>query len=105
MQLRAFGLNKERSKKNRLFYALRQKIDLVLRELARQKDREIIKGYLIEDHVHVLISIYNKYSVSSVIRYIKDKLTNIHISKFSWIEEKFCMRIFLVTMILCLNSV
>ncbi|MBQ7738496.1 MAG: IS200/IS605 family transposase [Desulfovibrionaceae bacterium] len=57
-------------RKKRLFYALRQEIGPVLRELARQKECEIIEGHLMEDHVHMLISIPPKYSVSSVIGYI-----------------------------------
>ena len=57
-------------RKKRLFYALRQEIGPVLRELARQKDCAIIEGHLMEDHVHMLISIPPKYSVSSVMGYI-----------------------------------
>ena len=38
-------------RKKRLFYVLRQEIGPVLRELARQKESEIIEGHLMEDHV------------------------------------------------------
>ena len=49
-------------RKKRLFYALRQEIGSVLRELAQQKDCEIIEGHLMEDHVHITIRF--KYSTS-----------------------------------------
>ena len=60
-------------RKKRLFYALRQEIGPVLRELARQKECAIIEGNLMEDHVHMLISIPPKHSVADVIGYIKGK--------------------------------
>ena len=60
-------------RKKRLFYALRQQIGPVLRELARQKDCQILEGEMMVDHVHMLISIPPKYSVSSIVGYIKGK--------------------------------
>ena len=38
----------------------------LFRELARQKECEIIEGHLMPDHVHMLISIPPKYSVGQV---------------------------------------
>lgn len=45
----------------------------VLAQLARQKESRILKGSFQPDHVHMLISISPKYSVSQVIGYIKGK--------------------------------
>lgn len=45
----------------------------VFRKLASQKESRIEEGHLIRDHVHLLISIPPKYSVSQVIGYIKGK--------------------------------
>ena len=45
----------------------------VMKELARQKESEILQGALMPDHVHMLIAIPQKYAVSSVIGYIKGK--------------------------------
>lgn len=44
-----------------------------IRKLARQKECEIEEGHIMPDHIHILISIPPKYSVSQVIGYIKGK--------------------------------
>jgi putative transposase len=43
------------------------------KELARQKDCNIIKSNMVQDHVHMLISIPPKYSVAEIVGYIKGK--------------------------------
>ena len=43
------------------------------RELAAQRGCTIVKGNMVQDHVHMLIQIPPKYSVSEVIGYIKGK--------------------------------
>jgi len=43
------------------------------RELAQQRESSIHEGRMLPDHVHMLISIPPKYSVSHVIGYIKCK--------------------------------
>jgi len=52
----------------------------VFRNLARQKESEIIEGHLMPDHVHMLISIPPKYAVSQVVSYIKGK-SAIHLAR------------------------
>ena len=42
-------------------------------ELANQRGCKIEKGSMVQDHVHMLISIPPKYSVSAIIGYIKGK--------------------------------
>ncbi len=59
--------------KKRLFGVLREEIGPVIRELARQKESRILEGNMMSDHVHMLITIPPKYSVSSVIGFIKGK--------------------------------
>jgi len=51
-----------------------------LRELARQKERSVVEGHLMSDHVHMLISIPPKYAVASVVGFIKGK-SAIHIAR------------------------
>ena len=63
-----------------LFGQLRQHLGEVLHELARQRESHILEGHLQPDHVHMLISIPPKYSVSQVIGYIKGK-SAIHIAR------------------------
>ncbi len=52
----------------------------VFRKLAMQKESRIEEGHLMEDHVHMLISIPPKYPVSQVIGYIKGK-SAIHLAR------------------------
>jgi putative transposase len=63
-----------------LYGPLRSHLGAVFRELARQKECEIIEGHLMPDHVHMLISIPPKYSVSAVMGFIKGK-SAIHIAR------------------------
>ena len=56
-----------------LYGKVRTFLGPVFRELARQKECEIIKGSMVQDHVHMLISIPPKYSVAQVVGYIKGK--------------------------------
>jgi putative transposase len=52
---------------------IRKHLGKVLRELAEQKNCQIVEGHLLPDHVHMCISIPPKYSVSYVVGYIKGK--------------------------------
>jgi putative transposase len=63
-----------------LFEQLRKNLGQVFRELARQRESEILEGHLMSDHVHMLISIPPKYSVAQVVGYIKGK-SAIHIAR------------------------
>ncbi|BAS60008.1 Mobile element protein (plasmid) [Leptolyngbya boryana IAM M-101] len=60
-------------RKKALYYELRQHLGELFRELAAQKECRIEEGHLMSDHVHMLISIPPKYSVSQVMGYIKGK--------------------------------
>lgn len=46
-------------------------IGKILRQLCQQKGVEIIEAELCKDHIHMLISIPPKYSVSSIMGYLK----------------------------------
>ena len=67
-------------RKKTLFGALRKDIGAVLRELARQKECRVEEGHTMADHIHMLLSIPPKYSVSQVMGYIKGK-SAIHIAR------------------------
>ena len=60
-------------RKKSLYKELRQYVGPELKDLARQKECKIEEGHLMGDHVHILISIPPKYSVSQVIGFIKGK--------------------------------
>jgi len=67
-------------RKKTLFGQLRNYLGQVIRGLARNRECEVIEGHLAVDHVHILISIPPKYSVSQVVGYIKGK-SAIHIAR------------------------
>ena len=52
----------------------------VFRELAAQRESNIVEGHLMADHVHILISIPPKYAVAQVVGFIKGK-SAIHIAR------------------------
>ena len=49
-------------------------------DLSLRKERQIVEGHLRLDHVHVLVSIPPKHSVSEVVGFIKGK-SAIHIAR------------------------
>ena len=60
-------------RKKTLYGKIRKYLGTVFYELASQRGSEIIEGHTVQDHVHMLIRIPQKYSVSEVIGYIKGK--------------------------------
>ena len=60
-------------RKKVLYGKIREFLIPKFRELASQKDCKIIKGNMVQDHVHMLIEIPPKYSVAEIIGYIKGK--------------------------------
>jgi len=60
-------------RKKTIFGDLRKHLGEMFRELARQKESKILEGHLMSDHVHILLSIPPKYSVSQVVGFIKGK--------------------------------
>jgi putative transposase len=67
-------------RKKVLYGQIRRELGTVLRELARQKECEIDEGHLMNDHVHMLISIPPKYAVAQVMGFLKGK-SAIHIAR------------------------
>jgi len=63
-----------------LFGEIRKHMGELFHELARQRESKIEEGHLMPDHVHILISIPPKYSVSQVMGFIKGK-SAIHIAR------------------------
>ena len=60
-------------RKKTIFGDLRKHLGEIFRELARQKESKVLEGHLLSDHVHILLSIPPKYSVSQVVGFIKGK--------------------------------
>ena len=56
-----------------IFGQIQTDIGKILRQLCQQKGVEIIEAYMCPDHVHMLLSIPPKYSVSQIMGYLKGK--------------------------------
>jgi putative transposase len=85
-----------------LYVELRKHLGEVFKRLAEQKESWIEEGHLMPDHVHMLISIPPKHSVSQVIGFIKGK-SAIHMArvygerKKNFVGQHFWARGFLVS--------
>lgn len=63
-----------------LYSQLRPYLGEVFHDLASRKECRIEEGHIMVDHVHMMISIPPKYSVSQVVGYIKGK-SAIHLAR------------------------
>ena len=63
-----------------LYQGIRQELGTVFRSLAEQWECRVEEGHLLPDHVHMLMSVPPKYSVSNVMGFIKGK-SAIHIAR------------------------
>ena len=60
-------------RKKKIYGSLRKHLGKMFRDLARQKESEVVEGHLRPDHVHMCISIPPKYAVANVIGFLKGK--------------------------------
>ena len=60
-------------RKKSLYVELRKYLGSTFKDLAMQKECQVIEGHLLSDHIHLLISIPPKYSVSQTIGYLKGR--------------------------------
>ena len=60
-------------RKKVLYGQIRRFLGPLFHDLASQRSCKILEGHMVQDHVHMLIAIPPKYSVSEVIGYIKGK--------------------------------
>lgn len=56
-----------------IYNELREYIKEIIKDLCKWKGIKIIEGHMMSDHVHLLLSILQKYSISSVMGYLKGK--------------------------------
>ncbi len=56
-----------------IYGKIKEDIGIILRKLCQQKSIEIIEAQACPDHIHMLISIPPKYSVSPIMGYLKGK--------------------------------
>lgn len=67
-------------RKKTLFGVLRRDLGSIFKKLAQHKESKIEEGYVMKDHIHMLVSIPPKNSVANVVGYIKGK-SAIHIAR------------------------
>ena len=60
-------------RKKKMYGDIRARLREIFHSLAAQKDCRIIQGYLMPDHVHMLIEIPPKHKVSEVVGFLKGK--------------------------------
>ncbi|RAX13984.1 IS200/IS605-like element ISPlu5 family transposase [Photorhabdus bodei] len=77
-----------------IFTRIRSRIGEILRDLCKYKGVEIIEGHLMPDHVHILVSIPPKISVSSFMGYLKGKSALMIFDKHANLKYKFGNRKF-----------
>ena len=84
--------------RRKAFYGGRRlEIEQILRELCRWKEVTIIEAEVCTDHVHMLLEIPPKFSVSSIMGYLKGK-SSLSIyerwgnAKFRYRNREFCCR-------------
>ena len=62
-------------RKKSIYGVLRKDIGGIFRDLCRQNGIELVEGHAMGDHVHMLLMIPPKYSVSNTIGFLKGKST------------------------------
>jgi len=72
----------------------RREIGVILRKLCEWKKITIVEAEVCLDHVHMLIEIPPKFSVSSVVGYIKGKSSILMYEKFPALQRKYKKRDF-----------
>lgn len=77
-----------------IYGKIKVEIGKILRKLCEQRGIEIIEAELCPDHVHMLISIPPKVSISSFMGYLKGKSTLMIFDKFANLKYKYGRRNF-----------
>ena len=72
-----------------LFGNLRRRLGPIFHELARQKECRIVQGHLLPDHVHMCVEIPPKYSVASIVGFLKGKSAIAIAREFAGKERNF----------------
>jgi putative transposase len=56
-----------------IYVKLRKYLGKIFHDLASRRGAEILEGHLMQDHIHMCISIPPKYAVSNIVGYLKGK--------------------------------
>lgn len=77
-----------------VYNKLKQDIGVILRDLCNRKGIEIIEAELCPDHIHMLVKIPPKISVSSFVGYLKGKSTLMIFERHANLKYKYGNRKF-----------
>ena len=72
----------------------RESLQEIIRTLCKYKGVEILEGHMMPDHVHLLLSIPPKMSVSSFMGYLKGKSSLIIFERHANLKYKYGNRVF-----------
>ena len=84
-------------RRQEIYGKIREDIGKILRKLCEYKGIEIIEAELCKDHVHMLVSIPPKYSVSQVVGYLKGKSSLMIFDRHANLKYKYGNRHFWCT--------
>ena len=77
-----------------IYYQLRADIQKIIKDLCKWKGIEIVEGHMMSDHVHLLLSIPPKYSISQIMGYLKGKSAMMIFERHANLKYKFSNRYF-----------
>ena len=77
-----------------IYGKIKQDIGLMLRQLCAYKEIEILEAEARKDHVHMLLNIPPKYSISQVMGYLKGKSSLMIYEKYANLKYKYGNRHF-----------
>lgn len=77
-----------------IYYKIRQDLISIFRHLCQYKGGEIIEGYMMSDHVHILVLIPPKLAISDFMGYLKSKSSLMIFDKHANLKYKYGNRKF-----------
>ena len=77
-----------------MYGKIKSDIGMMLRKLCEYKGIEIIEAEACKDHIHMLVSIPPKYSVSQIMGYLKGKSSLMIFEKYANLKYKYGNRYF-----------
>ena len=77
-----------------IYGKIKKDIGIMLRKLCEYKQVEIIEAEACKDHIHMLVSIPPKYSVSQIMGYLKGKSSLMIFEKYANLKYKYGNRHF-----------
>lgn len=72
-----------------IFGKLRQELRTILKRLCEYKGVEVVEGTMCIDHIHVCLAIPPKFSVATIVGYLKGKSAMILFEKYSRLKKNF----------------